>query len=89
MARKSNIARDKKREKLVAKYAKKRAELKAKGDVAGLQELPPNSSPSRLKNRCFLSGRPRAYMRDFGINRIEFRKLANEGKIPGVKKASW
>lgn len=89
MARKSNIARDRKREKLVAKYAQKRAELKAKGDYAALQELPPNSSPSRLKNRCFLSGRPRGYMRDFGINRIEFRKLANEGKIPGVKKASW
>lgn len=89
MARKSNIARDKKREKLVAKYAKKREELKAKGDFAALQELPLNSSPSRLKNRCFMSGRPRGYMRDFGINRIEFRKLANEGKIPGVKKASW
>ena len=89
MAKKSSIARDKKREKLFAKYAKKRAELKAKGDVAGLQELPLNSSPSRLKNRCFMSGRSRGYMRDFGINRIEFRKLANEGKIPGVKKASW
>ena len=89
MARKSNIARDKKREKLVAKYAKKRAELKEKGDQASLQKLPLNSSPSRLKNRCFLSGRSRGYMRDFGINRIEFRKLANEGKIPGVKKASW
>lgn len=89
MARKSNIARDKKREKMVAKYAKKREELKAKGDYAALQEFPPNSAPTRLKNRCFLSGRPRGYMRDFGINRIEFRKLANEGKIPGVKKASW
>ena len=73
MARKSNIARDKKRERL----------------VAGLQELPPNSSPTRLKNRCFVSGRSRGYMRDFGINRIEFRKLANEGKIPGIKKSSW
>mgnify|MGYP001198717622 FL=1 len=89
MARKSNIARDKKRVKLVAKYAKKRAELKEKGDYVALQELPLNSSPSRLKNRCFVSGRPRGFMRDFGINRIEFRKLANEGKIPGVKKASW
>jgi len=89
MAKKSSIARDKKRERMVAKYAEKRAELKAKGDVAGLQELPLNSSPSRLKNRCFMSGRSRGYMRDFGINRIEFRKLANEGKIPGVKKASW
>jgi len=89
MAKKSSIARDKKREKLFAKYAKKRAELKANGDVAGLQELPLNSSPSRLKNRCFMSGRSRGYMRDFGVNRIEFRKLANEGKIPGVKKASW
>ena len=89
MAKKSSIARDKKRERMVAKYAEKRAELKAKGDVAGLQELPLNSSPSRLKNRCFMSGRSRGYMRDFGINRIEFRTLANEGKIPGVKKASW
>ncbi len=89
MAKKSSIARDKKRAQLVAKYAKKRAELKAAGDSAGLQALPLNSSPSRLKNRCFVSGRSRGYMRDFGINRIEFRKLANEGKIPGVKKASW
>ncbi|MCI5108382.1 MAG: 30S ribosomal protein S14 [Candidatus Pacebacteria bacterium] len=89
MAKKSSIARDRKREKMVAKYAKKRAELKAKGDYAALQELPLNSSPSRLKNRCFVSGRSRGYMRDFGMNRIEFRKLANEGKIPGVKKASW
>jgi len=89
MAKKSSIARDLKRQKMVAKYAVKRAELKAAGDSAGLQELPLNSSPSRLKNRCFLSGRSRGYMRDFGINRIEFRKLANEGKIPGVKKASW
>ncbi len=89
MAKKSSITRDEKRAKLIAKYAEKRAELKKKGDLVALQALPLNSSPSRLKNRCFLSGRSRGYMRDFGINRIEFRKLANEGKIPGVKKASW
>ena len=89
MAKKSSIARDEKRAKLHAKYAKKRAELKEKGDLVALQALPLNSSPSRLKNRCFVSGRSRGYMRDFGMNRIEFRKLANEGKIPGVKKASW
>lgn len=89
MAKKSSIARDKKRAKMIATYAKKREELKAKGDYAALQELPLNSSPSRLKNRCFVSGRSRGFMRDFGINRIEFRRLANEGKIPGVKKASW
>lgn len=89
MAKKSIIARDTKREKMFQKFAKKRAELKAAGDNAGLQKLPRNSSPSRRKNRCVLSGRPKAYMRDFGISRIEFRELANEGKIPGIKKSSW
>lgn len=89
MARKALIAREAKRRKLHDKYAKKRAELKAAGDMLGLQKLPKNSSPSRLKNRCALSGRPNGYMRDFGINRISFRELANKGLIPGVKKSSW
>jgi len=89
MARKSNIARDKKRQKLYNKYAKKRAELKAKGDQEGLAKLPRNASPTRLKNRCALSGKPRAFMRRFGISRIDFRELASKGQISGVKKSSW
>ncbi|MBI3571929.1 30S ribosomal protein S14 [Candidatus Kaiserbacteria bacterium] len=89
MAKKSQIARQKKREKLVAKYAGKRAALKAAGQWDALQKLPKNSSPVRLKNRSALSGRTRGYMRAFGLSRIEFRELAREGKIPGVKKASW
>ncbi len=89
MAKTSVIARQTKREKLVAKYAKKRAELKAAGDYEGLQKLPRNSSPVRLKNRCQVTGRPRGYLRAFGLSRIKFRELAREGKIPGVKKASW
>ena len=78
-----------KKQKLVAKYATKRAELKAAGDWDALQALPKNSSPVRLKNRCAISGRSRGYLRAFGISRIQFRELAREGKIPGVKKASW
>lgn len=89
MAKTSTIARNKKREKLVAKYAAKRAALKAAGDWDGLQKLPKNASPVRLKNRCAVSGRPRGYMRAFGLSRIQFRELAREGKIPGIKKASW
>lgn len=89
MARKALIARDKKRKKLFKKYAKKRAELKAKGDYAALAKLPLNSSPTRLKNRCLISGRPRAFMRDFGMSRIEFRDLASKGEIMGIKKSSW
>jgi len=89
MAKKSQIARQKKREKLVAKYAVKRAALKKAGDFDGLQMLPRNSSPVRLKNRSVTSGRSRGYMRAFGVSRIDFRELAREGKIPGVKKASW
>lgn len=89
MAKKSAIARQAKREKLVEKYAKKRAELKAAGDFDALQKLPRNSSPVRLKNRCAITGRPHSYMRAFGLSRIQFRELAREGKIPGVKKASW
>lgn len=89
MAKKSQLARNAKRVKLVQKYAAKRALLKAEGDSEGLQKLPRNSSPVRLKNRCAISGRPRGYMRTFGLSRIQFRELAREGKIPGVKKASW
>lgn len=89
MAKKSMIARDEKRKKMIAKYAEKRAELKELGDLDGLQGLPRNSSPTRFKNRDILSGRPRGYMRRFGLNRINFRQLASEGKIPGVRKSSW
>ena len=89
MARKSAIARQQKREKLVAKYAEKRRMLKEAGDYQALALLPKNSSPVRLKNRCKLTGRPRGYIRRFGISRIKFRELALEGKIPGVKKTSW
>jgi small subunit ribosomal protein S14 len=89
MAKKSVIAREKKRERLVAKYAKKRAELKAAGDYEALDKLPRNASPVRLHNRCKLTGRPRGYLRKFGISRVTFREMASEGKIPGVTKASW
>jgi small subunit ribosomal protein S14 len=89
MAKKSQIARQAKREKLVAKYAVKRAAFKAEGNFDGLQKLPKNSSPVRLKNRCAVSGRSRGYLRAFGLSRIEFRNMARSGKIPGVKKASW
>jgi small subunit ribosomal protein S14 len=89
MSKKSIIARQAKREKMVAKYAAKRAALKEAGDYQALALLPKNSSPVRLKNRCKLTGRPRAYIRRFGISRIKFRELALEGKIPGVKKTSW
>ncbi len=89
MARKSNIARDKKRQMMHAKYAAKRAELKELGDLEGLAKLPRNSSPTRLKNRCSETGRPRAYMRQFGLSRISFREHATKGEIPGVTKASW
>lgn len=89
MAKKSVIAREKKRERLVAKYAKKRAELKAAGDYQALDKLPRNASPVRLHNRCQLTGRPRGYIRKFGISRVAFREMASDGKIPGVTKASW
>jgi small subunit ribosomal protein S14 len=89
MAKESIKARQVKREKLVARYAAKRAALKASGDLEGLQKLPRNSSPVRLKNRCKLTGRPKGYMRDFGICRNQFREMALMGKIPGVTKASW
>ncbi len=89
MAKTSQLARNARKAKLVKKYAAKRAELKAAGDYEALQKLPKNSSPVRVKNRCAMSGRGRGYMRDFGVSRIVFRELAREGKIPGVKKASW
>lgn len=89
MARESIIARERKRERLVAKYAKKRAELKAAGDYVGLDKLPRNASPVRLHNRCKLTGRPKGYMRKFGISRVTFREMAAKGLIPGITKASW
>ena len=89
MAKESIKARQRKREKMVAKYADKRKALKAAGDYAGLDKLPKNASPVRLKNRCRLTGRPKGYMRFFGISRIMFRDMALNGIIPGVKKASW
>lgn len=89
MARESVKARERKREKLVAKYAAKRAELKKAGDYEALDKLPRNSSKVRLHNRCKLTGRPKGYMRKFGISRVTFREMASEGKIPGVTKASW
>ena len=89
MAKKSVLARNNKRIRLVNKYAAKRAVLKAAGDVAGLQKLPKNSSPTRVRNRCAITGRGRAYMRNFGLSRIKFRELASVGEIPGVRKSSW
>jgi small subunit ribosomal protein S14 len=89
MSRSSVKARQVKREKLNAHFSKKRAELKAAGDYSALDKLPKNSSPVRLKNRCQISGRPKGYMRYFGLSRIMFRDMALDGKIPGIKKASW
>lgn len=89
MAKKSIIAREVKREKLVAKYADLRKKLKDEGNYEELDKLPRNSSKVRLHNRCKLTGRPKGYMRKFGVNRVLFRKMANDGKIPGITKASW
>ena len=89
MAKESVKARQRKRVKIVAKFAEKRAALKAAGDYAALDLLPKNASPVRLHNRCQLTGRPRGYMRHFGLSRVMFRDMALQGKIPGVKKASW
>ena len=89
MAKKSMIAKDLKRQKMIKKYAAKRAELKELGDQEGLQKLPLNSSPTRWKNRDVLSGRPRGYMRKFGLSRINFREKAVKGEIPGITKSSW
>ena len=82
-------AREVKRAKLVAKYAKKKADLKAAGDYEALQALPKNASSVRLHNRCSITGRPKGFMRQFGLSRIQFREMASAGLIPGVKKASW
>jgi small subunit ribosomal protein S14 len=89
MAKESMKAREVKRQRVVAKYAEKRKALLEAGDYEGLQKLPRNASPVRLHNRCKLTGRPRGYMRQFGISRVTFREMANQGLIPGVKKASW
>jgi len=89
MAKESMKAREVKRAKMVAKYEAKRAELKAEGNYVALQKLPKNASPVRVHNRCSLSGRPKGYMRQFGISRINFREMALNGLIPGIKKASW
>ena len=89
MAKKSMIARDAKRQKLIQKYADTRAALKEAGDLEGLQKLPRNSSPVRWKNRDMMDGRPRGYMRKFGISRINFREQASKGNIPGITKSSW
>ena len=89
MAKESMKAREIRRKKLIEKYAEKRAKYKAEGDYIGLSRLPRNSSPIRLHNRCKITGRPKGYMRQFGISRITFREMASAGLIPGIKKASW
>lgn len=89
MAKKSVIARERKRERMVEKFAEKRRQLKEEGNYDELDKLPKNSSPIRLRNRCQLTGRPRGYMRRFGLCRLQFRDMALQGKIPGVTKASW
>ncbi|MBT8399478.1 MAG: 30S ribosomal protein S14 [Rhodothermia bacterium] len=89
MAKKSQIAREAKRRKMVNQYAAKRQKLKDEGDWEALQKLPRNASPVRLRNRCAMTGRSRGFIRKFGLSRIIFREMALEGKIPGVRKASW
>jgi small subunit ribosomal protein S14 len=89
MAKESMIAREEKRRILVERFAAKRAKLKAEGDYVALSKLPKNSSPVRLHNRCKITGRPKGYIRQFGISRIQFREMASSGLIPGIKKASW
>ena len=89
MAKESMKAREVKRRKVVEKYAEKRKALKEAGDYEALQKLPKNASPVRLHNRCKLTGRPKGYMRQFGLSRVTFREMANQGLIPGVRKASW
>jgi len=89
MAKESIKARERKRERMVAKYAAKRKKLKEAGDFVGLDKLPRNASPVRLHNRCKLTGRPKGYMRKFGISRVTFREMASKGMIPGITKASW
>ena len=89
MAKKSLIARENKRARMVAKYADLRKKLKEQGDYEALDKLPRNALPVRLHNRCKLTGRPKGYIRKFGLCRVKFREMALEGKIPGVTKASW
>ncbi len=89
MAKESMKAREVKRQKLVDKYAAKRKALKEAGDYEALQRIPRNASPVRLHNRCKITGRPKGYMRTFGLSRVTFREMANQGLIPGVRKASW
>jgi len=89
MAKKSKVAKEKKRQAMVVQYAALRKELKEKGDYEALRRLPRDSSPTRLKNRCEVTGRPRGYLRKFKMSRIAFREYAHKGQIPGVKKASW
>lgn len=89
MAKKSWMAREAKRRRMVAQYAERRRRMKEEGDWEGLQKLPRNASPVRLNNRCPLTGRSRGYLRAFGVSRIVFREMALTGKIPGVRKASW
>jgi len=89
MAKKSWIARNSKKQRVVEKYAEKRKALKEAGDVEGLQKLPRNASPTRVKNRCSITGRAKGYIGRYGVSRIKFRELALEGKLPGVRKASW
>ncbi|KEZ49745.1 MULTISPECIES: 30S ribosomal protein S14 [Metabacillus] len=89
MAKKSKVAKEKKRQELVEKYRELRAELKESGDIEALRRLPRDSSPTRLKNRCEVTGRPRGYLRKFKLSRIAFRELAHKGQLPGVKKSSW
>ncbi|MFS0672116.1 30S ribosomal protein S14 [Ornithinibacillus sp. 179-J 7C1 HS] len=89
MAKKSKVAKALKQQKMVEKYTEIRRELKEKGDYEALRKLPRDSSPTRLKNRCAITGRPRGYMRKFGLSRIAFREYAHKGQVPGVKKSSW
>jgi small subunit ribosomal protein S14 len=89
MAKKSKIVKEKKRQEMVEKYAALRKELKEKGDYEALRKLPRDSSPTRLRNRCEITGRPRGYLRKFKMSRIAFREYAHKGQIPGVKKSSW
>ncbi|UQZ36031.1 30S ribosomal protein S14 [Paenibacillus sp. PK3_47] len=89
MAKKSKVVKELKRQELVAKYADKRRELKAQGNYEALRKLPRDSSPTRQKNRCAVSGRPRGYLNKFKVSRIVFRELAHKGQIPGVTKSSW
>ncbi|MDO6654825.1 30S ribosomal protein S14 [Anaerobacillus sp. 1_MG-2023] len=89
MAKKSKVVKEQKRQEIVMKYAELRQELKAKGDFEALRKLPRDSSPTRLNNRCEVTGRPKGYLRKFKMSRIAFREYAHKGQIPGVKKSSW